>query len=92
MGGVNSARGQDSSLCEGAVVNSLDAVDTGDEVVGRVQVECGREEVNDGEKQERDKHEETDNERSNTHHGLACGWNECALHRHVGWLVLSHAV
>ena len=26
-------------------------------------------EVNDGEKQEKDKHEETDKERSNTHHG-----------------------
>ena len=42
--------GQYSSLCEGAVVNSLDAVDIGEEVLGRVQVECGREEVNEGEK------------------------------------------
>ena len=57
----------------------------------RVQVECGREEVNDGEKQEKDKHEETDNEHSCTHHG----WHEDGMkraQRHIGWLVLSHAV
>ena len=36
-------------------------------MLGRVQVECGREEVNDGEKQEKDKHEETDNERTINH-------------------------
>ena len=53
------------SLCEGAA----------DLTLGRrrhwrwIQVECGREEMNDGEKQEKDKHEETDNERSSTHHG-----------------------
>ena len=82
---------QYSSLCEGAVVNSLDAVDVGEEVLVIVQVECGREEVNDREKQEKDKHEETDNERSNTHRG----WHEDGMtraYRHVGWLVLSHAV
>ena len=56
--------GQHSSLCEGAVVNSLDSVDIGEEVLVRVQ-----EEVNGREKQEKDKHEETDNERSGTHHG-----------------------
>ena len=38
----------------------------------RAQVECGREEVNNGEKQEKDKHEGTDNESSSTHHG----WHE----------------
>ena len=59
--------GQYSSLCKGAAVISLDAVDIGDEVLGRVEVECGREEVNDGEKQEKDKHEETDNERTIKH-------------------------
>ena len=32
-----------SSLCEGAAVISLDAVDIADKVLGRVQVECGRE-------------------------------------------------
>ena len=46
--------GQYSSLCEGA------------KVFGR---ECGREEVDDGEKQEKDKQEETDNKRSSTRHG-----------------------
>ena len=60
---------QYSSLCEGAAVVSLDAVDIGEEVLVSVQVECGREEVNNREKQEKDKHEQTDNERSNTHHG-----------------------
>ena len=57
---------QYSSLCEGAVVNSLDAVDSGEEVRVRVQVECGREEINNREKQQKDKHEETDNDRSST--------------------------
>ena len=42
---------QYSSFCESAKDISLDAVDIGDEVLGRVQVECGREEVNDVEKQ-----------------------------------------
>ena len=37
---------QYSSLCEGAADISLDAVDIGDEVLVRVQVECGREEGN----------------------------------------------
>ena len=46
---------QYSSLCESAAAISLDAVDIGDEVLGRVQVECGREEVNNGEKQEKDR-------------------------------------
>ena len=43
------------SLCEGAAVISLGAADIGDEVLGRVQVECGREDANDGEKQEKDR-------------------------------------
>ena len=47
--------GQYSSLCDGAAVVSLDDVDIGEEVLVRVQVECGREEVNDGEKQEKDR-------------------------------------
>ena len=57
------------SLCEGAAVLSIGVVDIADGGAGTVQVECGREEVNDGVKQEKDKHEETDNERSSTHHG-----------------------
>ena len=52
---------QYSSLCEGAAVIYLGI---GEAVLGRVQIEWWREEVNDGEKQEKDKHEETDNERS----------------------------
>ena len=63
----------------------------GDGVQSRVQIECGREEVNNGEKQEKDNHEETNNERSSTHHG----WHEDGMkraHRQIGWLVLSHAV
>ena len=60
---------QYSSWCEGAAVVSLDAVDIGEEVLVRVQVEFGREEVNNRWKQEKDKHGETDNERSSTHHG-----------------------
>ena len=46
---------QYSSLCEGAAVISLGVVVIEDGVPGRVQVECGREEVNDGEKQEKDR-------------------------------------
>ena len=49
------ATGQYSSLCEGTAVLSLGVIDIGDGVPGRVQVECGREEVNDGEKQEKDR-------------------------------------
>ena len=47
------------------------------------RAECGREEITDGEKQKKDKHEETDHERSNTHHG----WHEDGMkraHRHIG--------
>ena len=44
---------QYSSLCVSAVVVSLGAVDIGEEVLVRVQVECGREEVNNREKQAR---------------------------------------
>ena len=39
--------GQYSSLCGGAAVLTLGGVDIGDGVPGRVQVECGREEVDD---------------------------------------------
>ena len=78
--------GSNTPRCAKAAVISLDAVDIGDEVLGRVQVECGREEVNYGEKQEKDKHEETDNERSNPHHG----WHEDGMTR--TYIHLSHAV
>ena len=67
---------QYSSVCEGAAVSSLGVIDIGDGVPGREQVEFGREEVNDGERQEKD--------RTRT--------NNAQTHRHIGWLVLSHAV
>ena len=89
--GWNIAMVQYSSLCEGAAVISLGADDIGDEVLGRVQVECGREEANDGEKQEKDRTRKQPTDNSNTLHG----WHENGMtraYRHVGWLVLSHAV
>ena len=55
VGGWYIAMGQYSSLGEGAVVNSLDAVDIGEEVLVRVQVRQGREVLNDREKQEKDR-------------------------------------
>ena len=60
---------QYSSLCEGAAVISLDAVDIGNEVLGRMQVECEREEVNDGEKQEKDR-TRTNNQRTDQKHNV----------------------
>ena len=54
--------GQCSSLCVSAVVLTLGGVGIEDGVPGGEQVECGREEVEEGEKQEKDKHEETDKE------------------------------
>ena len=46
---------QYSSLCECEVVLDLGGVDIEDGVPGKEQVECEREEVNDGEKQEKDR-------------------------------------
>ena len=40
---------------------TISGVDIEDGVPGKEQVECGRHEVEDGEKQEKDKHEETSN-------------------------------
>ena len=64
VGGLFFAMGQYYSLCGCAAVVSLGAVDMEEGVQVSVQVECGREEVNNGEKQEKDKHEETENERT----------------------------
>ena len=50
------------SFCGWAAVLTLGVVDIEDGVAGRDQVECGREEVDDGEKQDKDKHEDTDKE------------------------------
>ena len=49
MGGVNSAREQDSSIGGGAVVICLGVVHMEEEVQDRVQVEVGREEKGEGE-------------------------------------------
>ena len=69
--------GQYSSFCVSAVVFTLGVVDIEDGVRSRDQVECGREEVEDGEKLEREK-QGTTNERSNTcHHG----WHEDGMKR-----------
>ena len=58
MGGVNSARGQNSSFGEGAVVNCLGAVHMEEEVQDRVQVEVGREEQGEGETHGKEQGEE----------------------------------
>ena len=63
MGGWYIARRQYSSFGEGAAVISLGAV-VMEGVRVRVQVGKGRDGVNNGEEQEKDKHEETDNERT----------------------------
>ena len=58
----------------------------------REQIECGREEGEDGEKQEREK-QGTTNERSNTlHHRWHEDGMKRALRHFEPWLVLSHAM
>ena len=56
--GLYIATGQYSSLCVCAVVSTLGGDDIEDGVPDREQVDCEREKVEVGEKQERDKHEE----------------------------------
>ena len=51
--------GQYSSFCVSAVVLNLGGDDIEDGVPDREQVDCEREKVEEGEKQERDKHEGT---------------------------------
>ena len=64
------ARVQCSSSGEGAAGVSLGAVHMAEGVRVRVQVECGREEVNDGEKHgERQNEEASKKGLSNAHHG-----------------------
>ena len=50
-----SPQGNYSSLCGCAAVLTLGVVDIEDGAARRDKVECGREEVNDGEKQEKDR-------------------------------------
>ena len=56
-----------SSLCGGEAVLTLGDVDIEDGVPGRVQVERGREEVEEGEKQERNRRERTKPTDDQTH-------------------------
>ena len=65
MRGLKIATEQYSSLCVSAVVLTIGGDDIEDGVPDREQVDCEREKVEVGEKQERDKHEETTNARSN---------------------------
>ena len=68
MGGVYPARGQDSSVGGGAGFICLGVV----HMEEGVQVECGREEVEDGEKHGERQNEDTSNRQSTAHHG----WHE----------------
>ena len=65
---------QYSSFSVSAVGLTLGAVDIVEIVQDREQVGCGREEVENGEKQERDKHEETTN--AQTHNIMDDMWME----------------
>ena len=63
-------------------------VDIEDGVPGKDQEECGREEVEDGEKQERETGKEQPTN-AQTHNG----WHEDGILRHLQpWLVLNHAM
>ena len=87
MGGVYSARGQDSSVGGGAGVICLGVVHMEEGVQVRVQVEVGREEVGDREIHGESQNEEaTKNRRSTAHHG----WHEYGMTRACRHL--SHAV
>ena len=78
MGGVNSARGQDSSVGGDAGYVCLGVVHMEEEVQDRVQVEVGREEQGEGETHGESQNEETTrNKRSTAHHG----WHEDSVTR-----------
>ena len=78
MGGVYSARVQDSSVGGGAGVICLGVVHKEEGVQVRVQVEVGREEVGEGETHGESQNEEaTKNKRSTAHHG----WHENGVMR-----------
>ena len=85
MGGVYIARVQYSSLGEGAAGLSLGPVHM-EGVQVRVQVEVGREEVDEGEKHGERQIEDTSNKQSTAHHG----WHEDGMMR--AYRHLSHAV
>ena len=71
MGGVNSAREQDSSVGGGAGYVCLGAVHMEEEVQVRVQVEVGREEQGQGETHGKEQSEEqrSNEKQSTAHHG-----------------------
>ena len=75
----------------GAVVLTLGGVDIEDGVLGKEQVEVWKRRGERRRETGEGQNEEATNGRSNTHHG----WHEDGMkraHRHIGWLVLSHAV
>ena len=73
MGGVNSAREQDSSVGGDAGYVCLGVVHTEEEVQVKVQVEVGREEQGEGETHGKGQSEEQrSNKQSTAHHG----WHE----------------
>ena len=87
MGGVNSAREQDSSVRGDAGYVCLGVVHMGEGVQDRVQVEVGREEQSERETHGESQNEETTmKKRSTAHHG----WHEVWGDARVPWLFLSH--
>ena len=74
MRGVNSAKGQDSSIGGGAGNVCLGVVHMEEEVQARVQVEVGREEQGEGETHGKEQSEEqrSNEKQSTAHHG----WHE----------------
>ena len=92
MGGVNSAREQDSSVGGDAGYVCLGVVHMEEEVQVRVQVEVGREEQGEGETHGKETKRGTEkNKQSTAHHGWH-GDGMTRACRHIQWLVLSHVV
>ena len=89
VGGVNSARKQDSSVGGGAGVICLGAVHMEEGVQVRVQVEVGREEAGEGETHGESQNEDaTRNKRSTAHHG----WHEYGVTRACRHLSLEPCI
>ena len=83
MGGVYSAREQDSSVGGGTGNNCFGVVHMEEGVQDRVQVEVGREEQGEGDTRRVKNAETTRNKRSTAHHG----WHEYGMMRacrHLG--------
>ena len=92
MGGVNSAREQDSSVGGDAGYVCLGVLHMEEGVQVRVQVEVGREEQGEGETHGKGQSEEQrSNKQLTAHHGWH-GDGMTRACRHVQWLVLSHVV